>query len=459
MGSAGCAPVQHYQPAPLAPRPSAARLESQTLLDPELKQCLEQTDASLAVWPPRAWNPRLLTLAALCLSPALDVARAQAATAEAARITAGARPNPTISVAPGIPSPYLFGLNFTVPFESAGKRGLRMEEASDLSQSARLALGEAAWRVESGVRGALVNYFLAVRQLALLCREAQLRAEQAALLEERFRTGEIARPQWVASRVALESTRVSVRAAEGQTNEARAAVAAAVGVPAAALAQVQFSWPDFETLPGERKLSSEVVQREAVLNRLDVRRALAAYAAADVALRIEIARQHPNFNLGPGYQFEERNSYFTVGFSTTLPVFNRDQGPIAEAEARRKEAAAQFLSTQARVIAESEAALARYRSALGEFKEIQTSLIRLQDDREGMERQAVEAGESDQVQLNLVLIEKSAMAQAGLSALGRAQRALGALEDAVECPLEPDDLPALSAGSAILNSPSQEAKP
>ena len=94
------------------------------------------------------------------------------------------------------------------------------------------------------------------------------------------------------------------------------------------------------------------------MNRLDIRRSLAQYAAAEVNLRPEIAKQYPNFNIGPGYAFEERHSFFTVGFSTSLPVFNRNQEPIAEAEARRKEAVAAFLQTQAQVIEKSERALA-----------------------------------------------------------------------------------------------------
>lgn len=107
-------------------------------------------------------------------------------------------------------------------------------------------------------------------------------------------------------------------------------------------------------------------------------RALAQYAAAEAAVHSEIAKQYPNFNIGPGYTYEERNSFFTVCFSTSPPVFNRNQGPIAEAEGRRKEAAAAFLQTQAQVIARSERALANYTAALKEVAEAQ-SLYQLQE--------------------------------------------------------------------------------
>src|SRR6202790_2661995 len=111
------------------------------------------------------------------------------------------------------------------------------------------------------------------------------------------------------------------------------------------------------------------MQRDAVVNRLDVRRSLAQYAAAEDDLQLEIAKQYPDVQIGPGYTYEEKNNFFTLGVSTTLPIFNRNQGPIAEAEARRKEAAASFLEKQAQVIAAVERALAVYTATLKELAE------------------------------------------------------------------------------------------
>jgi hypothetical protein len=79
--------------------------------------------------PPKAWDLRLLTLAAFYFSPTLETARARSAAAEAVIVTAGARPNPTVTLSPGIPSPYLLGFDLEVPVETAGKRGYRLEAA------------------------------------------------------------------------------------------------------------------------------------------------------------------------------------------------------------------------------------------------------------------------------------------------------------------------------------------
>jgi hypothetical protein len=51
------------------------------------------------------------------------------------------------------------------------------------------------------------------------------------------------------------------------------------------------------------------------------------------------------------YTYEERHSPFTVGFLTTVPLYNRNQVLIAETEARHREAAAsEFSSSRLRMV-------------------------------------------------------------------------------------------------------------
>lgn len=454
---AGCAPVQRYRPAPISASAMASRLETRSLVDPGLKSFLEKNlGHDLAAWPPHTWDLNELTLAAFYFSPTLDAARARVAAAEAAIVTAGARPNPTLSITPGVPSPYLFGIDFSIPVETAGKRGYRVERARILSEAARLDVADAGWKVRSGVRKALLDYFLAIRALVLLHAEEHLRIEEVWLLEKRLAVGEIPRPEVDVARIALSKTNLALRAAEGRVSETRAILAAAISVPVATLDGIDFSWASLDHPPSTDSLAPQRIQREAVLNRLDVRRGLRQYAAAEAELQLEIAAQHPDFQIGPGYTYEETHSFFTLALSATLPIFNRNQGPIAEAEARRKEAAANFLATQALVIAESEAALARYRSALKELDEAERSLTRLQAVREQMARHAVDLGESNSLALNGVMLEKSAVARGRLDALGRAQTALGDLEDAVQRPLEAGDMAPLSPESPALKQTIKE---
>ena len=437
--SAACIKVQHYQPAPLSAMAGAARLEARTLSNPALEKFLEKNlGRKLNPWPAKSWNLQMLALAALYYSPSLQQARAQVSAAKAAVVTAGARPNPTFHLQPGIPNPYLFALSFLFPIQTAGKRKIMVEQAKALTAAARLKLASTAWKVRSDVRAAMVSYFVAQHQLELLRAQQGLETRRVTLLRQRLAAGEISRPTVDNARLTLLKTRVAIETADGRIPETRATLAAAVGVPVAALSGIQIVWPGFERPLKASQISPRLIQRDAVLNRLDVRRALAEYAAAQDALQLQIARQHPNFQIGPGYQFEEGHNYFTLGYSVTLPIFNRNQGPIAEAEANRKAAAAAFLATQANAIAQSEEALARYRGALRELNGAEEALMQLEHVVVPTARRTVAAGETDQLALNAVQIQRPALAETWLAALGRTQSALGALEDAIQRPLAAD---------------------
>lgn len=446
---AGCA-MQRYQPSPIVASATALQFESRSLADDGLRSFEEKNLNQPAPWPPKTWDLQTLSLAAFYFNPTLDLARARVARADAAVITAGARPNPTLGISPGIPSPYLFTLDFAVPIETAGKRAYRVQSARYLDQAARLDFADSAWTVLSGVRLALLNYLLASRSLELVRSEEQVRADQVNILERILSSGEIPRFDVDLARIEFSKTEVAMRAAEGQTAEAKASLAAALGIPVAGLQDVEFLWLDVDTPPTPESLSPAEVQRDAVLNRLDVRRSLAQYAAAEADLQLEIAKQYPDINIGPGYTFEERNSFFTVGLSSAIPLFNRNQGPIAEAEARRKEAAAAFLQTQAQAVAKSERSLAVYTAALRELAGAQ-SLYQLQEIQLQIVQQAIRAGADNRLSLDAVQIQLSLLARARLDALGRAQRTLGDLEDAVQRPLDHEGMFQFQPESPALN--------
>ena len=458
MTIAGCA-VRRYQPAPIVPSNSASRLQSRSLTDPDLRRFVERNlGHRVTPWPPKTWNLGLLTLAAFYFNPQMELAQAQTNVAAAAVITAGARPNPTLSLTPGVPSPYLFGLDFAIPIQTAGKRGYQILQASDLSEAAQFSLANTAWKVHSAVRIALLDYVVALRNAGHLHSQENVLSERVSLLEKQLAVGEISRPEVDLARIDLANTRLAAVSGENQISQARASLSAAIGIPAVALNGVEFVWPGFENPPIATSFSSQEIQREAILNRLDVRQTLAEYAAAEASLQLEIARQYPDIQIGPGYQYEERNSFFTLGLSVTLPIFNRNQGPIAEAEARRKEAAANFLGAQARALAESDAALVRYNGAWKELTETE-NLLKLHGGRVKLAANAFKAGESGPLPLNSEQLENALATGADLAALYRAQTALGSLEDALERPLEPgDDIPPLGPQPPDLENPAKEKK-
>ncbi len=454
-GLAGCA-FQKYRAAPISPPLTAAALEARTLADSGLRQFLAARSPHLpSSWPLEQWDLPSLTLAAFYYSPALQIARARVTQAEAAIVSARARPNPNLSADGGgetaPESPWIAGFAGSLPLETAGKRGHRITAAERAAEVARWDLAVAAWNVRAQVRGALLEYLVAGRNLNLLQSAERLRGQQVQLLEQRLAVGMISRPEVDTARMQHTQALLAAPAAEGRLSQAQTSLAAAIGVPTAGLTGVNLLWPSFDQPPGAASFTAAGIQQDAVLNRLDIRRALADYATAEAGLRLQIARQYPDFNLGPDYAFEEGAHLFSVVLGLTLPAFNHNQGPIAEAKARREEMAAQFLSVQAEGIAQSERALARYNAALKQLAQA-GELLRQARAQEQAAQAALRAGAGDRVALNGAQLQTAVTTLAQLNALYEAQQALGNLENAVQRPLEPGDIQPLSPQSPLLNA-------
>ena len=367
---AGC---YHYRPQPLLPPALEQQYRSRSLADASLKEFIDARPIGKPPsWPPTELSLETLTLVAFYFHPDLDAARARLTASEAAAITASTKPNPTISGGGGYtdaaPAPYVlrFGLDWLL--ETAGKREYRARRAQNLTQAARLSLGEIAWQVRSRVRSSLLDHLLASDELELLRREQQTRREALKVYEERLAAGEISRPEVDVIRTSLTLVEVTAQRAMGLEPETRTALETALGLAPGVLDGIRLLWESLETPPSESGLPLRSVQRAGLLNRLDVQRLLAEYAASENALQLEAARQYPDIRISPGYSFGDGNNSYSVGPTSLLPLRDRNKGPIAEAEARRQEAAARFLAQQAIAIDQIERALIRYRAALADFQ-------------------------------------------------------------------------------------------
>src|SRR6266536_5499996 len=427
----GCA---RFHEKPLSATKVAADFEARSLADAGLKTFLE-TNHVTGEWPRRLWDFNALSLAAFYFHPDLDVARAQLVSARAAGITAGARPNPTVSLAPTYdtttPPPWILGLSFDVPLETMGKRGYRIAQAAHKSDAARLNLATTAWHVRSRVRKSLLGLYAGGERETLFKNQEAIQAESVRLLEAQLQAGAVSPFEVTQFRVALNQTRFALHDAEKQAAVARVQLAEALGVSLAALEGVELSFDELKRLPGA--VPDATARRQALLNRADMRAGLAEYAASQSALQLEIARQHPNIHLNPGYQLDLTDNKWTLGLTVELPVLNRNQGPIAEAEAKRAEVAARFNVLQARVLSEIEQAVAGYRASVKKAaaaKALNRELAEQLRRAQGM----LEAGEISRVELAQRQLELTTAALAQQAALVNAQESLGALEDAMQSP-------------------------
>lgn len=358
-----------FHPKPMVPAESMKDFEARRLDSAELGDFLLQNQ-EIKDWPPAVWDLKSLTLAAFYYHPDMDIARAQWGVARAGRIAAGERPNPALNPVLGYNAtsptsevtPWIPEISLEIPIEIAGKRGIRIAEARHLSEAARWNILSAAWDVRSRLRGALLEFYAAGENAAILADQEKLQAEMVRLLEIQKEVGEVSSYDVTQARIALDDCRLSAIEAARIKEDALARLSAALGLPRQALDGVKFSFDCFREPVSE--LPAAEIRRHAVLNRSDILASLSEYAASQSALQLEIAKQYPDFNLGPNYQLDQTDGKWTIGLVFDLPIFNRNRGPIAEAEARRRESAARFLALQSQVIGELDAAVQEDRKSV-----------------------------------------------------------------------------------------------
>jgi outer membrane protein TolC len=437
---AGCA---HFQPQPLAPEKTATQLESRRLDDAGLKKFLEQNlGCKLQNWPETNWNFQELTLVAFYFHPGLEVARDQWLVAQVGLKTAGARPNPSVSVAPGydsqIPgnySPWLVPVTFDLPIETAGKHGKRVAEAEKVAESARWYFVSAIWKIRSDVRASLLDFIIAGQRADLLQKQFSAQQQILKLLRQRFDAGEISRPELTTAQIALNRTLLDLSDAQSKKSDARSHLAEALGLTEAALDGEELAF-DFST-GGAEALTSAEARSIALRSRADILGALADYAAAEDDLQLEVAKQYPDLHLGPGYAWNNGNAgdnQWSLGLTLELPILDQNQGPIAEAGARRELAAAKFIELQSQVIGEIDRAVSGFRVAEEQLK-TGIELLAAEQQQQKSAQAQLDVGAADQLDSLNAQLELESASLAQLENETQLQEAVGRLEDALQSPL------------------------
>jgi cobalt-zinc-cadmium efflux system outer membrane protein len=425
----GCA---RFTPRSLEAGESAGAFTGRTLSDSGLGAFLAEQGAGGG-----GWNVDRLALAAAYFSGDVAVARAEAEEAAAGIKTAGQVPNPVLSFSPGYNatsagiSPWIISPSFDVTIETGGKRAKRLATARAMTEAAQLRVAVAAWDARTKVRGALLELYTARENSALLGTEVALHEEAVKRLDVQVKAGESPAFELLQERLGFNRSKLALHDADKLAATARADLAAAVGVPSSALDAVALDFSTFAALP---PAPGSDVRHRALTHRADLLAALADYAAADAELRLEIAKQYPDLHLSPGYELDQTDNKWSLGFSVELPVLNQNGGPIAEAEAKRKTLGAKFEARQQAVFGEIEAALA----ALGAARAKVATAATLADDAahgSATTQRMVEAGELAPIELTRHRIEASAANLSVLEARIQAQEAVGRLEAALQVPL------------------------
>lgn len=430
----GCATTPLPPPAPLSAAAGAAALSARSLDDPGLRRFLRD---NLGREPAGPWDFEALAWTAFYFHPSLEVARAQWATARAAQTTAGTRPNPTISLVPGYNftrepglSPWFPAVNLDFLLGSE-KRTRQQAVARAESEAARLSVVTAAWQVRADLRKALLDLGTATARLTNLQEQANAQQQFSTRLEQRFALGRATASEVSVAHIAHLRAESALADAHGQILSARARLAAALAVPASALDRIELA-----PLPNSPALSPEALataRRESLQSRADVLLALARYESAQASLALEVAKQHPDLHLGPGYQWDQGANKWSLALSFELPLFHRNEAVIAETVARRAEVAAHFNTAQAQVIAALDSAVAAQSAATTQLE----TARRLADEfsaQAARAHQRLNLGAADDTERLTAQLELATARLAVTDATSAAALAAGQLEDALQIP-------------------------
>ena len=372
----GCA---HYSAVPLDAETSLDVLVSRSLSNPNLREFVTQQSTHAAIdWPPSYWDLNSLTLAAFFFHPDLELASTQLEVASANIRTAGMRPNPTLALSPAyngttsIPTPWIVGGRLNIPLETAGKRSFRVDAAEHLASAAQLNMASRAWAIRNRVRLAFLELWSASQLATAQTKRLEAQIDVVHFLDTRYIEGDVSRVELSNAQMELERVRIEALSAQNADLTAHASLAGSIGISTEALQGIQFDFGIFENIPID--VSNPELRRAPLFNRADVLSGLYAYASAESTLQLEIARQYPDITLSPGHNYDQGEGEWQLGLSFQLPILNRNQGPIAAAEAQRKLRAAEFHLLQGSVLLDIENALAAYDAAKAIYQSADNSI-------------------------------------------------------------------------------------
>lgn len=341
-------------------------------------------------------------------SPRVREARARYAVEKAVADVKTPLPNPSISIAP----------TFTDFGELLGSDKYGVEAALGwavlLGGKRRLTDDLNAIRAE----GAFVSVGAVEREEYLALRREFLRLAAAVLVVEARRDLEATAKQSldIMKRLveAAQATALDVREFELETygaeanvveaNEAQFEAMTDLGVRTGVTGDV-FRVSGFPGLPSEVP-SLQALQDLMIRDHPEIARLRAEYAVTEKELRLEVAHQYPNLDLGATYEREGGVNKWGLGFGIEIPVFDRNQPGIARATARRTEIRTRFETRVNRQLAAIEQAHRRLTVRLRRLDIMRTKVKPAAEQTLELARRTLDSGAADALRFLTVLREQ-----------------------------------------------------
>lgn len=301
--------------------------------------------------------------------PQLKLAEAYSEGARAGITTARAYPNPELQVLfgqqygrlsfnPPGPAGLLQHYSVTQTVELPAVRQTRIEAARLGQSTADLAAAETR-RV---VRGAVKQAFFEVLRRKS---EMQLTSENLRLIEDLRRrvvvqveVGEAARLELTRAEAEVATARTLARSAQLKYLTAVSSLRAAMNAPLNTELEPRGTLDPPVILSALENLRADVLARHPAIAMAD-----AEVKRAEARVRSEQAQRLPQPSLRAEYENQPDLGFYRLGLSIPLPVWNKREGPIAEAVSYLRQARANAESRRLEITAALERAYRQYEVA------------------------------------------------------------------------------------------------
>jgi len=386
----GCA---HYQAQPIALAALASAHNGHSLDAP----CRKASTVNAS-----EFSEIALIAAAQCFNP--ELARAKAAIQLALANGELARQYPGLALvlnaeyarkAPES-SKWLAGFSLDLPLDVGTRKAVRIEAAEQAQVLATLE-NALAQRAVAGKIGASVDTIRAsLGEQELLHTRAQQSQRWLKFVDQQILEGQAVRSERLKPQQELLATQAALLSASAAERAARSELAQALGVPLAQVLNRQLAL----NIAPKRAASGVGVdsakRQAALLARPELLRALGQYQLAELALRLEYAKQYPELRLSPGYIWERGLVKLPLALGALLPPLDGNRSAIAVALAARSLAARELELTQANISAEIDLAFAN-RDAARSALRLGIQQMELANTELSAAKAAFDAGELDQL--------------------------------------------------------------
>jgi len=320
----------------------------------------------------------------------LLAARANLTIAEAQMISARLRPNPVLSASAdsldwlGTPfteanglGPSQYSIRVDMPFERGGKRELRMQTASFEKQIAEAEFADAVRRLRLDVMVACIDVLEAKAKLQLARDNLNTFERLVQVNQRRLTSGAIPPVELTRVRVAMLQYRNTERAAELAVVQARVRLMPLIG-RTADQAPIDVDG-ELSIMPAANAPTLATLQQLAKDARPDLNALRQDQARSQADLKLQLAQGKVDYTLGVA--FERQRGALGSGnalgafFSVPLPIFNRNQGEIARAEAQRQKSTTSITALETDVSGEVAAAYQEFETARRVLQDIETDLL------------------------------------------------------------------------------------